>query len=663
MKDLIRVALTSATLGLLPLWADAKQAPDTPARFKPTEGQVDAIAEQVQTLGARIKAFEKAHPQADPLMRDRLADVWVWHKAADWALRHGEFFEAKDGDATLDALARGTARMKDLELDQHPWTARSGGSGRGFRSRVDGSFQPYALYVPPEMPRDERLRLDVVLHGRGATLNEVRFLRSHDGKAYPTGEKGLVLHVFGRGNNAYRWAGETDVFEAIEAVKREYLVDERRVLLRGFSMGGAGAWHLGLHHPSTWTSVEAGAGFAESITYAKLKDLPDHQRKALRIYDAADYVLNAFNLPMAGYGGEEDPQRRASELVQDGLEKLGFPMKTEGLVTRGEGLDFIRVVGAKVGHKVDPESANLLKAFRDERAERGRDETPSEVRFVTHTLKYPRCAWVAIGALEEHYREARVTAKIVDDTAFVDQAENVRVLALDRQVAQKLRLLDQDFPLRDAAKGLLPWVYYQRGAEGWELLDYEASRRFEDNLDREKRRNLQGPIDDAFSGPFLCVRGTGAPWSAAVHDWSMECLKRFAEVWGEYLRGDLPIKDDTEVTEDDIDGRHLVLFGDPGSNRLLGRIVGDLPIRWDRKEVQVGGSKGLAGEVAPVLIAANPLNPARYVVVNGTHTFGKREFVGTNALLFPRLGDFALIRIVDGTTQVSGFFDERWRAR
>ena len=63
-------------------------------------------------------------------------------------------------------------------------------------------------------------------------------------------------------------------------------------------------------------------------------------------------------------------------------------MKTEGLVTRGDGIDFLRVVGAKMGHKVDPPSAQILKAFHDERAVKGLDLNPKRVQFVTYTLKY-----------------------------------------------------------------------------------------------------------------------------------------------------------------------------------------------------------------------------------------------------------------------------------
>jgi len=100
----------------------------------------------------------------------------------------------------------------------------------------------------------------------GATLTEVSFLYSNDRAEPPPypGHSFIQLDVFGRGNNAYRWAGETDVWEAIESVKKRYSIDSERIVLRGFSMGGAGAWHLGLHFPDKWAAEEAGAGFVET---------------------------------------------------------------------------------------------------------------------------------------------------------------------------------------------------------------------------------------------------------------------------------------------------------------------------------------------------------------------------------------------------------------
>src|SRR5206468_470537 len=134
---------------------------------------------------------------------------------------------------------------------------------------------------------------------RDPALTEVKFLYQHSGdRPAPGGQGWVQLDIYGRGNNAYRWAGETDVFEAIDnflAVERllgRDLIDLNHTVLRGFSMGGAGTWHLGLHRPDQWCVIGPGAGFTATHGYvAGLPDkLPPEQEACLTIYDAVDYA-------------------------------------------------------------------------------------------------------------------------------------------------------------------------------------------------------------------------------------------------------------------------------------------------------------------------------------------------------------------------------------
>src|SRR5262249_49391482 len=133
-------------------------------------------------------------------------------------------------------------------------------------------------------------------------------------------------------------------------------------------------------------------------------------------------------------------------------------------------------------------------------------------------------------------------------------------------------------------------------------------------LFKGKRPGLQGPIDDAFTTSFLCVRGTGKPWSRKVNAWADASLNRFAYEWHRYFRGELPVKDDTAVTEDDLRRCNLILFGDPGSNRLLERALPSLPLRWTPTGLQMGGGEYDSNHV-PILILPNPLAKGRYLVL------------------------------------------------
>ncbi|MDC0308587.1 hypothetical protein OAL44_05550, partial [Planctomycetaceae bacterium] len=133
-------------------------------------------------------------------------------------------------------------------------------------------------------------------------------------------------------------------------------------------------------------------------------------------------------------------------------------------------------------------------------------------------------------------------------------------------------------PLADAARNLLPDVLYMKTANGWDVVSYDDTRVFQENKDPVKRHDLQGPIDDAFMSSFVCVRGTGKPWSQNQHDYSMFVLDRFETEFDKWLRGKIRIVDDKDVTEEMMQEHHLILFGDPGSNSVLADIVDKLPI-------------------------------------------------------------------------------------
>jgi hypothetical protein len=49
-------------------------------------------------------------------------------------------------------------------------------------------------------------------------------------------------------------------------------------------------------------------------------------------------------------------------------------------------------------------------------------------------------------------------------------------------------------------------------------------------------------------------------------------------------------------------------------------------------------------------------------VINSGHTFGDEDFRGTNAWLYPRIGDYAVLT-TKGDIVMSGFFNEDWRLK
>jgi hypothetical protein len=334
-----------------------------------------------------------------------------------------------------------------------------------------------------------------------------------------------------------------------------------------------------------------------------------------------------------------------------------------------EGLDLVNLISPGTGHVIDPVTHKEQLKRIGEFAAKGIDRRPQRVKLVTWTLKYNRCHWLEILALGEHYARSELDGLIEDDGG-VDFHEPLNVtrfaIHADRlaKPVRRVRFAGVQLPVPEVLRRGRIVLAFQENRWSIEVPveDRDAPR----GSAQVKAHGLQGPIDDAFTRPFLCVRGTGKAWNPKVQAWADASLRRFADEWRQFFRGECPVKDDKDVTEADLKGKSLILFGDPGSNSWIARVNPALPLRWSQKELQVGDQAFDASLYAPALIQPNPLSPKQYAVINSGHTFRPREI---NYLFFPRLGDWAVLYVGgqpsgDGVAEEvvrAGFCDEQWR--
>ncbi len=195
----------------------------------------------VTELGQEIETLGKSLVSRPPLL-ELLPDVQIFHNAVRYALQYDEFYDVKEIPIARGLLAQGRERAVALREGKSPWTRATGLVVRGYRSRIDGSVQPYGLVVPAsyDVNSPYKHRLDLWCHGRGEKLTELSFLNQRmrtPGEFTPP--HAFVLHLYGRYCNANKFAGEIDALEAMAHVKTHYPIDEDRVVIRGFSMGGA----------------------------------------------------------------------------------------------------------------------------------------------------------------------------------------------------------------------------------------------------------------------------------------------------------------------------------------------------------------------------------------------------------------------------------------
>ncbi|MEZ6064848.1 MAG: hypothetical protein R3B90_03875 [Planctomycetaceae bacterium] len=186
-----------------------------PAGVELPEGDRARLTLGLEALAAMI---DQARSQPGPVAH-LLPDVEIFHRAVRQAVEFGEFFRPEEIRWADELLAEGMARAQALLDGDAPWTRQTGLVVRGYRSRLDDTVQPYGLVIPDDYDFQGTVpsRCDLWFHGRGETMVVLQFIHqrmSQPGAIKPTG--GIVLHPFGRYSNAFKFAGEVDVWEALE---------------------------------------------------------------------------------------------------------------------------------------------------------------------------------------------------------------------------------------------------------------------------------------------------------------------------------------------------------------------------------------------------------------------------------------------------------------
>jgi len=626
------------------------------------EAARESLARRLGEFRERLDALAK---KDEPRLRGLLPDVEIFYRAIHDALVYNEFLNAKELEIVEPLFEKGLSRLGQLERGTSPWTTETGLVVRGYVSKIDGSVQPYGLVLPESaaVRGAKGHRLDIWFHGRGENLTELNFLagRLKDRGVF-TPPDAIVLHPYGRYCNAFKFAGEVDVLEALDSVKSRYHVDDDRIAVRGFSMGGAACWQFAVHYADRWVGATPGAGFAETADFLKVFQKETlaptwWERKLWHWYDCTDYAMNLVHCPTIAYSGEIDSQKQAADIMAEAL--------------RREGIDLVHIIGPKTAHGYHPAARDEIEHRLTSVVERGRERLPAAVHLRTWTLKYNRMAWVTIDRLVEHWSEARVDARIAGDGEVVVATKNVQALTLaippgwspfDPTLPVSLSINGHDLrgprPQSDRS-----WTCaLVRDGEIWKVGAAPPG-------ELRKQHDLQGPIDDAFMDSFVFVRPTGKAAHPAVESWTRSEMEHAIEHWRRQFRGPARVKDDSAVGDDDIASANLVLWGDPSSNSILKQIAGKLPIAWNSEAIVAGDRRYPAEEHALILIYPNPLNPKRYVVVNSSFTFREYDYLN-NARQVPKLPDWAVVDLktlpdsrFPGKIVGADFFDEFWKLR
>lgn len=646
--------------------------------------QQNTLTTQLKTLKEKLDLLKlKAAKSPGSSFEKLLPDVEIFYNAVEIAKTYQEFFKPAEVKNAMELLKIGNQRADQLGAGKAPWTSATGLVVRGFRSKIDGTAQPYGLVIPKDYDdnRANDFRLDIWFHGRGETLSENNFIfQRMKNKGTYAPEKTIVLHPYGRYSNAFKLAGEVDTLEGIESVRDRYRIDPHLISVRGFSMGGAGCWQMAVHFPGDWFAANPGAGFSETPKFLKFFQKETlaptwYEKKLWNLYDCDKWAENLKHCPTYAYSGADDIQKQAADVMAGAMSDLKMQLD--------------HTVWPKTKHRIPPEAAAVMEskmssAARAAKLAQSRNQIPKNLTFTTFTLKYNRLHWLTIDSLQEHWKKARIETtyrkytKTAQDSPKDNKAmlsvkvENINAFTIDFdkfwQEETELNLIISTG--RNFGQFKVERAATLGGKVTYEIIDgkWRGSPNGTKDVLR-KKHDLQGPIDDAFLDSFLFVTPSGKSRHSKFQKWMEDEMDHAKTHWRRHFRGVARTVLDKELTLEQIRSSNLILWGDRDSNQVISQIIDQLPIQWNSNSIQLNKLKYNSDKHALVCVYPNPLNPEKYIVLNSGFTF--REFAYlNNARQVPKLPDWAIIDLDTkpnsqwpGKVVNANFFDEFWQLK
>ena len=228
-----------------------------PTSTEPGSGDANEGAPGVFNLGFRFDEPQGTRPSSgyEP---DIGIGNWFESKQARLLKRAAPLVAPSTGglraDVSFARLADGVRRyIHRPQATQARILASSQKLPEGFRDEFPaygGRLQPYLLRIPrasrPTRPRG----LTFSLHSLGATYTQYAVFSPNQLTQFGDERGNAVVTPLGRGGDGwYMDAAEVDFFEVWRDVARRFALDPKRVALTGYSMGGYGAYRLGVLYP------------------------------------------------------------------------------------------------------------------------------------------------------------------------------------------------------------------------------------------------------------------------------------------------------------------------------------------------------------------------------------------------------------------------------
>jgi len=617
---------------------------------------IEGLESGVTRLSGEIGAAEKKLGRRLSIARLAVDKAGLYmkggHRPGTAARAHAEY-----------GRARGL--LADARAGKSPYPAE-GYAELAYFSELENAAQPYLVYIPSahkQAPK-RKLPLVVYLHGYSPDYDKHFWLAEDpDMNDVMEAEQCLMAVPFGRSNTDFLTVGEVDVLRVVEEMKKHYPVDESRIYLYGYSMGGSGVWTITTHYPDVFAAACVIAGRTDYYLWFDLepKDVLKWVRPLIDADNPIGQAANIRGLPVLVYHGTADTlikQEHSTGIVKK-LTGLGGTSELRWI----RGGDHYSGFGAVLARRPP---VQWMKQFK-------KPAFPKKVELKTYSPKYGKSHWVEITDFRRWGEAAEITAEIAEDKVVV-RTRNVSSFVLKGLPAEPK--LKTDFRSLDGGH----YAVFT-GTKG----DGDLTQEFRGQILKEiqtegelaKTSIRPGPVKEAFNSPFIITYGTKG--SKAQRTILQGRALQWQDWWFAFARSRPPMVADTDVTDEMMKKRNVVCFGTPHDHSLLARAADKLPIKYPRAlKVTIAGRTYSLGDRGLIFCYPNPLTDSagRYMVVLSGTPYG--EEVSANHRLdfvpdFLLFGDapqvpreaWPIFWVPEfykaGKAVVAGYFDRRWR--
>jgi hypothetical protein len=504
---------------------------------------------------------------------------------------------------------------------------------RTFRSRIDGSAQPYA--VRPAAKRQsavgEKARGDSTSVDMGATDGDAQLpgtiVALHDAAVSCVDQAGLysakdwahIVAPTGRRPYGFDWEdwGRIDALEAIADAAKRYPSDPLRTYLTGYSMGGHGTWHLGVTYPDLFAAIGPIGGWASFWSYGggmpTIQSPSRLEELELRSYLPSDTVQLLPNLVDTGvyvlHGADDETVPVAQARFMRGR-----------LAAFHGNFAYFEKQGAD--HLAGNDLCDwppMMEFFQ--RLLRAPAESQTTVDFTTADPGISsRCDWLSIEAQQEPLKLSHVIVRQdVDTRTFVGQTTNVARLAIDVSHLPRGQTIDVTLDGQQMEWNAWPeeggQLWFERQDKQWRSIGPPSSK--------VKDPDRNGTFKSAFDHDALLVYGTGG--TDEENGWAEEKARFDAETFWYRGDGSLEVLRDSDFDPVREPGRNVILYGNVDTNSAWKQLLAECPVQIRRGQIRVGDRTETGGDMGVLMVYPRAGTDSEVVgVVAGTGPVGMR---------------------------------------